>query len=291
VAPRDRPFIWALMVGMIPFEAQQDDFPAIIRNLTDQYRLLKSRSSPPPSGNLSRDLQQLYDERKHRVEKDVVRTDSASKFFTSSSSTTVASAEDANDTNHRDHGSQLAIDASIKACPRWRELRDILLTYSMYRLDIGYVQGMSDIASAIHQMVCTSDNSLLQSDEDLESWSFWLFVNYMHPFHDQGPHLFQELHYAKVPIVNNFHSDQSGLRCRLILVLYLLRIVEAKFFAALSEMDRIAGSDSSNGATSLFWLFRSLLLNFKRDVNDSNGDLFRLWDGILAGMFSYSLYS
>lgn len=65
----------------------------------------------------------LYKERKHRIEKDVVRTDRTHPLFETDNS------------------------------PYLIRLNDILMSYSFFNFDLGYCQGMSDLLSPILSVI------------------------------------------------------------------------------------------------------------------------------------------
>ena len=62
-------------------------------------------------------------------------------------------------------------------------LRHVLLTYSMYNFDVGYVQGFSDLASPILFVVrgeCAAADPLAPPDQlAVEAEAFWAFAALM----------------------------------------------------------------------------------------------------------------
>jgi TBC1 domain family member 15 len=78
-----------------------------------------------------------YRSRKHRIEKDVVRTDRSYPVY---------SDESGSGLQHL----QVLIYPSIKLLlSNFGFLQNILLSYSFFNFDLGYVQGMSDLLSPI----------------------------------------------------------------------------------------------------------------------------------------------
>ncbi|KAJ3192853.1 GTPase activating protein, partial [Entophlyctis luteolus] len=99
------------------------------------------------------DLVSKLKERKHRIEKDVVRTDRSTWFFQGTPEDNDASSKPVNAANKFSHNLEL--------------LKSILITYCMYDFDVGYVQGMNDLLSPI----------LAVMDDEVEA--FWGFVGWM----------------------------------------------------------------------------------------------------------------
>ena len=100
-----------------------------------------------------------------RVAKDVARTDSEAAFYTESPQNQAT-------------------------------LSDILVTYTMYNFDLGYVQGMSDLASVIFQVIGE------------EVAAFWCFAGLMEE------------------MAQNFSTDQVGMSEHLQNLRSLLRYMD-----------------------------------------------------------------
>eukprot|EP01137_Pigoraptor_chileana_P006778 Opistho-2@51467 len=109
--------------------------------------------------------------------------------------------------------------------PNLRRLFEILLTYSFYDFDLGYVQGMSDLLAPI----------LVVMDDDVDA--FWCFSSVMDVMH------------------NNFERDQNGMHTHLKRLADLLKVASPQLFRYFEE------HDSSN----LYFCFRWLLIMFKRE--------------------------
>lgn len=83
-------------------------------------------------------------ERRKRIDKDVCRTDRSHPFFKCEKA------------------------QSLKA------LRNILLTYTMYNFDLGYCQGMSDLASPVVYVMMRDVKSKDQARwDEVEAEAFW----------------------------------------------------------------------------------------------------------------------
>jgi len=115
-------------------------------------------------------------------------------------------------------------------------LEEILMTYVMYNFDLGYVQGMSDLLSPILYV--------MKNEVD----AFWCFVGFM----DR--------------VGSNFEFDQGGIKRQLNQLTVILKYIDISFFNYLDC------KESGN----LFFCFRWLLINFKREFNYS--DTMQLWE-------------
>ncbi|KAJ1544054.1 GTPase activating protein, partial [Cladochytrium tenue] len=158
-------------------------------------------------------------ERKYRVEKDVVRTDRTVAFFggeavesSSSSSSTAAS---------------LVTQPPERFSKNLQMLKDVLITYTIYNFELGYVQGMNDLLAPLLAVV----------QDEVEA--FWCFAEFMES------------------MKSNFYRDQSGMRRQLHQLGLLIQFVDPPLYA---HLDRI---DSAN----LFCCFRWLLVLFKREFD------------------------
>ena len=209
-------------------------------------------------------LKELVEDRLHRVEKDVIRTDRTQPFYF----------VDADMHLDKDHGSMANIRRLVESHPHLRALRDVLVTYSLYNVEVGYVQGMSDLAAPL--LACMAGSQVTGLSEETVVLSFWLFVHFLHrPSAPLPSRLYLD-----------FHMNQSGMRARLILITYLLRILCPTFYRTLEEMDMMQGdTHSAAGLTSLFWLFRGVLTLFKRECveNKNYENVLRLWEALFAG--------
>jgi hypothetical protein len=128
--------VWAYFLGVYPFDLLTKDIQAKAEfdaNLKKEYMELMARWQSP-----EHTLTGAIKDRRHRVEKDVVRTDSANPFY----SVCNGSEETVRQIERLDHGSSVAIDKQLQIYPNWRTLRNLLMCYSAYRVDLGYVQGL-----------------------------------------------------------------------------------------------------------------------------------------------------
>lgn len=118
------------------------------------------------------------------------------------------------------------------------ELYEMLMTYCQYNFDLGYVQGMSDLLSPLYMLF----NDKLMA--------FWAFVGYMDLVED------------------HFFMDQQKTQGKLADLSSLIYYCDSELYNHLEK------EDSSN----FFFCFRWLLINFKREFNDT--DILELWEVI-----------
>jgi hypothetical protein len=251
--------------------------------------LLRRRWQEPQERQEDLFLVQLIEERQHRVEKDVVRTDRNISIFRQTMDGSIRSYSNDDAMSNQDHGSLAYILGELDLFPHLRRLRDILMTYAMFHIEIGYVQGMSDILAPLYAtLVQDRDPEVVESDAQMDALVFYCFLELMIP--SRFP-----LQLSGASLCANFHVNQSGMRTRLILVTYVIRLTDPQFYRALQDMelemavpedeiDAVIGT----GATSLLWLFRGILTLFKRELtSDEQPDspyagLCRVWDYMFA---------
>jgi len=145
-----RYFVWRYLLGLDEVDMTSKEKEANVNARLKRYKSIKLQwrlISPEQASRFSK-----WKERKSRVLKDVPRTDRSHPFF----------AED------NSYGMQC--------------LRNILLTYMFWNWDLGYCQGMSDIAAPIIWVVQSGLHGQMKTYLDpeerlrLESESFWMFA-------------------------------------------------------------------------------------------------------------------
>ncbi|KAL2619860.1 hypothetical protein R1flu_000065 [Riccia fluitans] len=137
IEPEVRHVVWKFLLGYFRFDSTYAEREYLIAKKKEEYEILKAQwqtVSPEQAKRFAK-----YRERKHRVEKDVVRTDRTLPYYA----------------GEGDDNANITV------------LRDILVTYSFYNFDLGYCQGMSDLLSPILYVV------------DSESEAFWCFAALM----------------------------------------------------------------------------------------------------------------
>ncbi|TPX56682.1 hypothetical protein PhCBS80983_g04342 [Powellomyces hirtus] len=159
-------------------------------------------------------------ERKYRVDKDVVRTDRTVPFF-------AEEAENDDSSNNGNAVSPADLHLVVHASKNLEMLSNILVSYTMYNFELGYVQGMNDLLAPILVV--------MQNEND----SFWCFVEFMNMMQ------------------SNFFRDQSGMRNQLRRLELLIKFLDPYLYAHMESTDSI----------NLFCCFRWLLILFKREFD------------------------
>ena len=124
----------------------------------------------------------------------------------------------------------------------------MLLTYNEYNPSLGYVQGMSDLLSPIYAVM---------QDDALAFWGFEGFMQRME---------------------RNFLRDQSGMREQLLTLDQLVQLMDPALHLHLQKAE----------STNFFFLFRMLLVWFKREFNWA--DCLRLWESLWTDHYSSNFH-
>ncbi|ODQ51842.1 RabGAP/TBC [Saitoella complicata NRRL Y-17804] len=151
---------WMFLLGVYPWDSSSDERKAIMASKRDEYERLKGRAwcranGVDVDGHVPTEEEKLaLVEERHRIEKDVHRTDRTRDLF---------QAEDLPNPHYgEEEGSgHEKTNVHMEAC------KEILVAYHEYNPTLGYVQGMSDLLSPVY--VILGD----------EAASFWAFVGFM----------------------------------------------------------------------------------------------------------------
>ena len=260
--------VWALLLGLYPMNATPTERAEALKAKRQRYEALRMQWSTIDDLQARRFAK--FRERRLQIEKDVPRTDSAHPYF---NGMVYAAAEvEALGTAERERATSAAsassqepdATAATPSAPcevgsysyelkkhRLGMLRGLLLTYSFYNFDLSYVQGMSDIAAVIL--------SVFGHEAD----AFWCFV-----------HLMEERADA---LAENFSSDENGMARQLDAARALLALADPELMDHLEAI----------GAANLFFLYRWILLRFKREL-PSIAQTARLWE-VASGKISATL--
>jgi len=133
--PSLRPEVWKYLLGYYPFDSTFQEREIIKQQKHVEYQIYQSQWESITEEQESHFSK--FRSLKERIEKDVVRTDRTWQIYESDDS------------------------------PQLREIYRILLSYSFFNFDIGYVQGMNDLVSILLVV--------MQNEVD----AFWCFKGFM----------------------------------------------------------------------------------------------------------------
>ncbi|KAH3767783.1 GTPase-activating protein gyp7 [Pelomyxa schiedti] len=194
VDPTIRKEVWKYLLGYYPWEMNKSELSSMIDSKRTEYNALKTQWT-----SISHDQERRWTKyrlRKQQVEKDAVRTDRTHPFFAGEGN------------------------------PHIKTLFDILLTYTCFNMDLGYMQGMNDICGVIFEVM-----------EGDEVDTFWCFKSIM----------------DKMEM--NFHKEQPGIREQITALKDLLQVLDPPFYSYLKSVD----------ADNMFFCYRWLVIIFKRE--------------------------
>lgn len=164
---------WPFLLDVYPWDSTSQERKELYDSKKKEYEDLKAQWF----GRKDVTTTEQFIEEHHRIRIDCLRTDRTQSMFSSD-----ASAPISGDRNLTElHNAQMAasmIDTSTRGGAdsgghppgnyHTHKLMEILLTYNVKETELGYVQGMSDLASPLY--------IVLEGDEPLV---FWCFVNLM----------------------------------------------------------------------------------------------------------------
>ncbi len=149
IAPTVRREMWKYLLKYYPWTSTYAEREELRKARHGEYQVYKNQwqsITPLQMANFRK-----FRDRKHMIEKDVMRTDRLEPYFA------VRAGAESDDSNH--------FDASQN--PHLQVLHDVLLTYTMFNFDLSYVQGMNDLLSPI----------LTEMDDEADA--FWCFKGLM----------------------------------------------------------------------------------------------------------------
>ncbi|KAI8332766.1 rab-GTPase-TBC domain-containing protein [Blakeslea trispora] len=136
---------WKFLLGIYPWQSTFDEREAIRRSRADAYFEIKRTWFDHPD---IRNTKHFQDE-KHRIDKDVHRTDRTQEAFVGE------------DLPNPDPAMSVGTNANLEV------MKDMLVSYNYHNTDLGYVQGMSDLLAPL--FVAMGD----------ECMAFWAFSQFM----------------------------------------------------------------------------------------------------------------
>eukprot|EP01065_Artemidia_motanka_P015731 TRINITY_DN19459_c0_g1_i1.p1 TRINITY_DN19459_c0_g1~~TRINITY_DN19459_c0_g1_i1.p1 ORF type:complete len:542 (+),score=160.83 TRINITY_DN19459_c0_g1_i1:78-1703(+) len=205
-----RRLVWPYFLQLYPVESTEEEREKVRQQRRAEYEQYLSQYRSVTEAQRSR--WSAFSENERQVLRDVLRTDRKSALF-----------------GDEDGQGMTA-------------LRNVLLAHLMFHMDLGYCQGMSDVAALLYRVL---------RDESL---TFWGFV------------------YAMEGLPNmrrNFAGDMQGSRDQLLMLRRLLSETDGQLARQLSQLD-----------PAFLFAFRWITVRFKREFPTDLA--LRIWDAILA---------
>lgn len=240
---------WLFLLDVYPWDSSKEERDALRNSYETSYEEIKLKWV----GDEAKRNTEFWIDQKHRIEKDINRTDRNMPIFqnkktapkTSSiadgpSTTRESSPETPDEVEPEDD----EFDLSNITNPHLFKMREILLSYNEHNVNLGYVQGMTDLLSPLY--VTFQDESL----------TFWAFTNFMKRME------------------RNFLRDQSGMKKQMLTLNELVQFMLPDLFKHLDKCE----------STDLYFFFRMLLVWFKREFEWSN--VLTLWEILWTDYYS-----
>ncbi len=201
---------WPYLLGVFDWRITPEEELEQRRLLEKEYAILKEQWKSISEKQERRFSK--YRDRRAQIEKDVVRTDRAIDLFLEDDSEAL------------------------------KHLFNILLTHAFFNFDLGYCQGMSDLAAPIVYILGAKEEAL----------AFWCFAALMDV------------------LERNFRKDQSGMNEELSRLALLIKHLDPKLYNYFK----------SQQAEKFYFCFRWLLVRFKREFPFEQ--VLYLWDVMWA---------
>ena len=212
--PNVRKEVWSYLLGLYEVGQTAAEMERSFAEKKKEYDLYKHQWKTMTKAQER--FSSTFRDEAQRVEKDVLRTDRSIPLYA------------------EDEGDGL------------NSLRNILITYSTkYNPDLGYCQGMSDVASTLFYVF------------QCEVMGFWALA---HVLEDRNLHIY-------------FQKTQSGIAEKLRFIGNLLEVIDPSLHQYLESVD----------AANFNFCFRWVIVLFKREFNFA--DVLYLWDTIWACPF------
>lgn len=229
VAPSIRDEVWLFLLGVYPWDTDIEERKSILSEKRNEYYRLKRKWWEDID---RQETDEFWKDQKSRIEKDVQRTDRNIPLFEES------------DTPHPDPDSRFA---EVGTNLHLEQMKDMLITYNEYNVNLGYVQGMSDLLSPLY---------VVFQDDAIAFCAFCKFMERME---------------------RNFLRDQSGMRQQMLTLDQLVQLMLPDLYKHLEKAD----------STNFFFFFRMLLVWFKREFEwDQILRLWEvLWTDYLSSQF------
>ncbi|CAO3636194.1 unnamed protein product [Mucor hiemalis] len=145
LVPEVRAEAWLFLTGVYPWNSTRTERSVIAENKRESYQSLKSKWSEDESHRAT----PIFQDQKHRIDKDVHRTDRTVDIYADESMP------------NPDPVMNVGTNKNLEI------LKCILVTYNEYNTELGYVQGMSDLLSPLYAII------------EEEPMAFWAFAGFM----------------------------------------------------------------------------------------------------------------
>lgn len=210
---------WPFLLGVFPWDSSEHEREVLFESLQSGYADYKRRWVDDDQKRQT----EFWKDQKVRIEKDVHRNDRHLEIYQNKKP--VVQTEDGRESSPETPDEDEEWDLANITNMHLFRLREILLTFNEYNVNLGYVQGMTDLLSPIY--VVFQD----------ETMTFWAFAGFMERME------------------RNFLRDQSGMKRQMLVLNELVQFMLPKLFAHLGKCE----------STDLFFFFRMLLVWFKRE--------------------------
>lgn len=223
--PDVRKSAWPFLLGVFEWDSSLKEREVAFESLQSSYADYKRRWIEDDDKRQT----EFWKDQKVRIEKDIHRNDRHLDIFKSEKkrNTSTQGRESSPETpDEEDEEWDLANITNVHLF----RMREILLTFNEYNVNLGYVQGMTDLLSPIY---------VVFQDEVL---SFWAFAGFMERME------------------RNFVRDQSGMKKQMLVLNELVQFMLPDLFRHLDKCE----------STDLFFFFRMLLVWFKREFDWEN---------------------
>lgn len=202
LAPEVRNPGWLFLLGVYPWDLNLEER----QQLRNSYELAYHDYKKQWLGDDELRATEYWRDQKHRIEKDVHRTDRQLDLFKRKKPNQTESRESSPETPDISDNED-EVDIANIANPHLYAMREILLTYNQYNTNLGYVQGMTDLLLPIYVEI---------RDESLVFWAFAKFMERME---------------------RNFLRDASGMKQQMLTLTQLLQFMLPQLYAHLEKCE------------------------------------------------------
>ncbi|SGZ54122.1 CIC11C00000005342 [Sungouiella intermedia] len=222
---------WPFLLGVFPWDSLTKERATIFQSLQYGYSDYKRRWVDDEEKRQT----EFWKDQKVRIEKDIHRNDRNLEIFKDNKRKDSTSSQGGSSANQTTSNERESSPETPDEDEDWNlshitnrhlfSMREILLTYNEYNVNLGYVQGMTDLLSPIYVV--------FQS----ETMAFWAFAGFMERME------------------RNFVRDQSGMKRQMLVLNELVQFMLPNLFRHLEKCE----------STDLFFFFRMLLVWYKRE--------------------------